>query len=143
MKRVHFLTIVAILGLLVLGTAQPAHAGALPDLTIVTTPGSGAAKVAPGPCFVIHGHSYQEYRVSNTGSASSGAFMITIKDSAGAIKQSLTTPSLSPGSTRSFWHAMEGCGLYRKIILDSANIVLESDEFNNTLVFGFQIFPTL
>ena len=143
MKRVHFLTIVAILGLLVLGTAQPAHAAALPDLTIL--------RIKPlllnrFECVVsvIAGRSipFLQYDVSNAGSVSSGTFTITIEDSAGAIKQAFTTPSLSPGSTRRFWHAMESCNYYRKVILDSTNIVLESSEDNNTFLYGFDSLPS-
>ena len=130
MKRIHSLIIVAILGLLVLGTAQPARAGTQPDLTVI-----GATSVVTG------GQWYLKYTISNKGTASSGTFMITLKDSAGAIKQSLTTPSLSPGSTMSFLHPTGGCKFYRTIIVDSTNVVFESNELNNTRGYDSIIDP--
>jgi hypothetical protein len=131
----------ALIALLIgIGTAQPAQAGALPDLRITTSAaGLGGLYFE---CDVINGRAYLRYYVSNTGSASSGTFKITLKDSAGAIKQSITSPSFSPGSIAIFHHAMENCYYSRTIIIDSTNVVNESDELNNTgRYIGFELLP--
>jgi hypothetical protein len=126
MKRIHFFTIVAILGLLVLGTAQPASAGGQPDLKVISATGVFAG-----------GQWFMHYSIKNIGTANSGAFRVTISTRGTplvppTVREWFVISNLAPGATFSSSHPTGVCEFYRKIAVDSNNVVIESNELNNT-----------
>jgi hypothetical protein len=124
MKRVHFLTIVAILGLLMLGTAQPTSAGGQPDLTVT----EAFSEFSNGQWFL-------RYSIKNTGTAHSEAFHVTIKNRAGILKEAFMIANIAPGATFRLRHSTGVCEFYRKIAVDTTSMVVESNEGNNTRVY--------
>jgi hypothetical protein len=124
MKCIHFFTIIAVLGLLMLGTAPSASAGGLPDLTVTSAKG-----------VFLGGQWHLQYTVQNIGTASSGSFSITIMNRAGVIKQLFQTTNINPGSSRTFLHRTGVCEFYRKVVVDGGNAVRESNEINNTRAY--------
>jgi subtilase family serine protease len=124
MKRIHFCTTVAILGLLILGTAQPANAGGLPDLTVT----EAFSEFSNSQWFL-------RYSIKNIGTAHSEAFRVTIKDRAGILKETFMIANIAPGATFRLRHSTGVCEFYRKIAVDTTSIVVESNEGNNTRVY--------
>jgi hypothetical protein len=124
MKRIHFFTIVAIVGFLVLGMAQPANAGAQPDLTVT----EAFSEFSNGQWSL-------RYSIKNIGTAHSEAFRITIKDRAGILKETFMIANIAPGGTFRLRHSTGVCEFYRKIAVDTTSMVVESNEGNNTHVY--------
>jgi hypothetical protein len=124
MKRMHFFTIVAILGLLILGTAQPASAGGQPDLTVT----EAFSEFSNGQWFL-------RYSIKNIGTANSEAFRVTIKDRAGILKETFMIANIAPGAAFRLRHSAGICEFYRKIAVDTTSMVVESNEVNNTRVY--------
>ena len=124
MKRIHFFTIIAVLGLLIVGTAQPASAGGQPDLKVIRV-----ESVYSG------GQWYMSYTVKNIGTAYANPFWITLKNRADTPMQSFETKALAPDASRTFLHRTGVCEFYRKILPDSTNAILESNELNNTRTY--------
>jgi len=124
MNLIRFVTLLAILGVLILGAAQPASAGALPDLTVTSAIG-----------VFLSGQWHLQYTVKNKGTANSGPFSIAILDRAGVIKQLFQTTNIAPGSSRTFLHRTGVCEFYRKVVVDPGDAIHESNESNNTLTY--------
>jgi len=79
---------------------------------------------------------FMVFTVKNSGTWAAGAFQITVRDgTTNFLLQTFSTSGLGVGATKTFYHAMppQGCGDVhkRKITVDSANAVIESNETNN------------